>query len=297
MNKLSKVPPTKTGDTIMTESPILIIGSTGKTGRRIIQRLREQGTLVREGSRHSQPVFDWAEPSTWSAALKGVRAAYICYAPDLAAPGAPAAIEELTARATKAGVERLVLLSGRGEHNAQRCEKIVRNSGLTYTLIRASWFAQNFSEGALFDPVMAGVVAMPANGVREPFVDADDIADVAVAALTQDRHIGQLYEVTGPRLMTFAEAVKEIAVASNREVTYQSITLEQFHAALTNEAGLEMAELLTELCREVFDGRNESISDGVQRALGRPPRDFADFARAAAAASVWTQQPSPIQSS
>jgi uncharacterized protein YbjT (DUF2867 family) len=271
----------------MTESPILVIGPTGKTGRRIVQRLREKGTLVREGSRHSQPAFDWTEPTTWPAALEGVKAAYICYSPDLAAPGAPAAIEELTARATDAGVERLVLLSGRGEHNAQHCEEIVRNAGLQSTLIRASWFAQNFSEGALFDPVMAGMVAMPADGVREPFIDADDIADVAVAALTEDCHIGELYEVTGPRLMTFAEAVGEIAEAAGREITYHPVSLAEFHAALTQEAGPEMAELLTDLCREVFDGRNESLTDGVQRALGRSPRDFADFVRTAAGAGVW----------
>lgn len=271
----------------MTESPILVIGSTGKTGRRIAQRLYKQGALVREGSRRSQPAFDWAEPSTWSTALKGVKAAYIAYHPDLAAPGAPAAIQEFTANAAQAGVKRLVLLSGRGEHNAQRCEKIVRNAGLEYTLIRASWFAQNFSEGALFDPVMAGVVAMPADGVREPFIDADDIADVAVAALTEDRHVGELYEVTGPRLMTFAEAVKEIADAAGREIAYHPVSLAEFHTALTQDAGPEMADLLTDLCREVFDGRNESLTDGVQRALGRPPRDFADFVRTAAAAGVW----------
>jgi uncharacterized protein YbjT (DUF2867 family) len=271
----------------MTESPILIIGSTGKTGRRIVQKLREQDVRVREGSRQSLPAFDWTDPATWPPAFAGVKAAYVSYYPDLAAPGAPATIEKLTACAGEAGVERLVLLSGRGEHNAQRCEEIVRNSGLAYTLIRSSWFAQNFSEGALLGPVLAGEVAMPADGVREPFIDADDIADVAVAALTDDRHIGKLYEVTGPCLMTFDEAVQEIAVAAGREVGYQPVTLEQFHTALTQEAGPEMADLLTELCREVFDGRNESLGDGVQRALGRRPRDFADFVRNAAATGVW----------
>lgn len=178
-------------------------------------------------------------------------------------------------------------MSGRGEHTAQRCEEIVRRAALEYTLIRASWFDQNFSEGALFDPVMAGVVAMPADGVREPLVDADDIADVAVAALTEDRHVGALYEVTGPRLMTFAEAVQEIAEAASREIAYQPVSLAQFHAALAHEAGPEMADLLTDLCREVLDGRNESLVDGVQCALGRPPRDFSVFVRSAAAAGLW----------
>jgi hypothetical protein len=88
--------------------------------------------------------------------------------------------------------------------------------------------------------------------------------------------------------MTFSEAVKQIADAVGREVAYQPISLAQFHAALSQEAGPEMADLLTGLCREVFDGRNESLADGVQRALGRPPRDFADFVRSTAASGVWS---------
>lgn len=273
----------------MTESPILVIGSTGKTGRRIVDRLRNKGRLVREGSRHSQPAFDWADPGSWSVILEGIKAAYISYYPDLAVSGATVAIEKLCSLATEADVKRLVLLSGRGEPNARRCEEIVRNSGLKYTIIRSSWFAQNFSEGALFGQVMAGVVAMPADNLREPFIDVEDIADVAVAALTEDHHSGKRYEVTGPSLMTFAEAVNEIANATGRELVYQPVTLEQFHTTLTHEAGIETAELLTDLCREVLDGRNESLGDGVQKALGRPPRDFANFAKTAAANGVWNQ--------
>ncbi|MEX3006903.1 NAD(P)H-binding protein [Hoeflea sp. TYP-13] len=272
----------------MQKSPILVIGSTGKIGRRIVQRLEGRGYAVRGGSRHSEPPFDWENPSTWPAALRGAEAVYISYYPDLAAPGAPAAIEELTARAADAGVRRLVLLSGRGERNAEHCEDIVRGCGLDFTLIRASWFSQNFNEGHLLEPVLGGVVAMPAGSVREPFVDADDIADVAVAALTEDHHAGQLYEVTGPRLLTFEEAVSEISAAAGRRVEYAPISLEQFRAGMTEAAGPELANLLTDLCSEVFDGRNESLADGVQKALGREPRDFADFCRASAASGVWS---------
>ncbi len=271
----------------MQKSPILVIGSTGKTGRRIVQRLSELGHAVREGSRQSEPPFDWEKPSTWPEALRGVEAAYISFFPDLAVPSAPAAIEELTACAAEAGVKRLVLLSGRGEVNAQRCENIVRACGVSFTLIRASWFSQNFNEGHLLEPVLDGVVALPAGEVREPFVDADDIADVAVAALTDDRHAGQLYELTGPRLLSFAEAAAEISKAAGRGIEYAAISLEQFRAALTETAGPEFANMLTDLCKEVLDGRNESLGDGVQKALGRAPRDFAGFCRAAAASGVW----------
>lgn len=271
----------------MQKSPILVIGSTGKIGRRIVQRLSESGHAVKEGSRQSEPPFDWDRPETWTEALRGVEAAYISYYPDLAFPGAPAKIEALTKRATEAGVKRLVLLSGRGEVNAQHCENIVRDCGLDFTLVRASWFSQNFNEGHLLGPVLDGVVALPAGDVREPFVDADDIADVAVAALTDDRHAGQLYELTGPRLLTFADAVAEISTAAGRDVQYAAISFEEFRAAMAEATGPELASMFTELCREVFDGRNASLGDGVQKALGREPRDFADFCKASAASGVW----------
>ena len=189
--------------------------------------------------------------------------------------------------AITAGVERLVLLSGRGEANAKRCENIVRECGLSFTLIRASWFSQNFNEGHMLEPVLSGTVALPAGDVREPFVDVDDIAEVAVAALTDERHAGHLYELTGPRLLTFADAVGEISTATGRDIRYAAISSEQFRAALTEQAGPDLANLLTHLCKEVLDGRNASLGNGVQKALGREPRDFTDYCRATAASGAW----------
>lgn len=271
----------------MTHAPILVLGATGKTGRRIVARLADKGCAVRKGSRRADPPFEWDDPGTWPAALQGVAAVYISYFPDLAVPEAPAVIEEFTARAVAAGVERLVLLSGRGEVNAQRCEDIVRASGTSFTLIRASWFFQNFDEGHLLEPVLSGTVALPAGDVREPFVDVDDIAEVAVAALTDEGHAGRLYELTGPRLLSFAEAVGEISQAAGRDIRYAAVTSEQYRAALAEQAGSAFANLLTDLLAEVLDGRNAALADGVQKALGRPPRDFADYCRAVAASGAW----------
>jgi uncharacterized protein YbjT (DUF2867 family) len=172
----------------MQKHPILVIGASGKTGRRVASRLEAAGHVVRRSSRQSQHPFDWEKQSTWAPALAGTSAAYITFFPDLAFPGAPEKIKALTDFAAAAGVGRLVLLSGRGETHAQTCEGIVRTCGLDYTLVRASWFAQNFSEGYLHGPVMEGVLAMPAGDVAEPFVDIDDIAEVVVAALTDPRH-------------------------------------------------------------------------------------------------------------
>jgi len=272
----------------MQTSPILVIGATGKTGSRIADQLTQKGYSVRRGSRNSAIPFDWEDETTWSAALDGVSAAYVSYFPDLAFPGAVEKVEALCAAAKAAGVEKIVLLSGRGEHHARRGEEVVRNCGIDFTLVRAAWFAQNFSEGYLRDQVLGGVIAMPGGDVREPIVDVDDIADVAVAALTEEGHSGELYEVTGPRLMTFAEMTRELSAASGRPIRHVPITFDEFHDGLVQIGGEFIADVFTAIARETLDGRNASLTDGVARALGRPPRDFADFARKAAAAGAWS---------
>jgi uncharacterized protein YbjT (DUF2867 family) len=269
----------------------LVLGATGKTGRRVVQRLLERGCAVRRGSRQSDPPFDWDDQSGWDAALAGATVAYISYAPDLAIPGATDAIRAFVERAVMHGLRRLVLLSGRGEEEAQACERIIQRPDIEWTVVRCSWFSQNFSEGEFLGMVLAGEVALPAGAVAEPFVDADDIADVAVAALTQDGHAGQVYELTGPRALTFAEAVEEISQATGRAIQYSRLPHEAFVAGIA-EAGLpkDIAWLLNYLFATVLDGRNASLGDGVQRALGREPRDFADFCHAAAASGVWNPQ-------
>jgi uncharacterized protein YbjT (DUF2867 family) len=274
--------------TTRSEGLTLVLGATGKTGQRVVQRLSEKGHAVRKGSRQSDPPFDWDDQSKWDAVLDGVTAAYISYAPDLAIPGATDAVRAFVERAVKQRVRRLVLLSGRGEEEAQECELIIQRPDIEWTVVRCSWFSQNFSEGEFLEMVLAGEIALPAGEVGEPFVDADDIADVAVAALTEDGHAGQVYELTGPRLLTFAEAADEISQATGRAIQYIQIPHEAFAAGIA-EAGLpeDIAWLLNYLFSTVLDGRNASLGDGVQKALGREPRDFADFCRAAATSGVW----------
>ncbi|MEM8855062.1 MAG: NmrA family NAD(P)-binding protein [Pseudomonadota bacterium] len=271
--------------------PILVIGATGKTGSRIANRLEAKGVPVRHGSRRAPLPFDWEDEATWGPALKGVAAAYVSYFPDLAFPGAVDKVSALCAAAKQAGVERLVLLSGRGEHHARLGEEAVRASGIPFTLVRAAWFAQNFSEGYLRDPILAGCLPMPGGDVVEPIIDVEDIADVATAALTQDGHEGALYEVTGPRLMTFAQMAEALGAATGRPVRYEPITFEAFHGGLADVAGDFVADVFTAIARETLDGRNAHITDGVQRAIGRPPRDFVTFAREAAASGAWAAEP------
>ena len=266
----------------------LVLGGTGKTGRRVAKQLALHGRPVRVGSRQGSPPFDWDNPTTWAPALQDVTAAYINYYPDVAIPGAAAAVGSFVDLALQHGVRRLVLLSGRGEDEAQRSERILQATDADWTILRASWFAQNFSESFLSNAVLDGEVVLPAGDTPEPFIDADDIADVAVAALTGQGHVGQLYELTGPRMLTFAQAVAEISAATGRDIRYVQVSPEEFTAVLAEQGvPTDVVWLLNYLFATVLDGRNASITDGVRRALGRGPRDFAEYARDAAATGVW----------
>src|SRR5215216_3611633 len=272
---------------------VLVLGGTSKTGRRVVKRLEARGLPVRVGSRSGEPPFDWEERATWAPALQDVGSVYVTYYPDLAVPGSVEAVRSFAKLAVENGVRRLVLLSGRGEPEAEHAELALREvvdakAGAEWTILRSTWFMQNFSEDYMLEHVLSGEIRLPAGDVPTPFLDADDIADVAVAALTEEGHAGKLYELTGPRSLTFAEAAAEIAEAAGHEVRYVPVSLEE-HAAEAAEHGVpaEVVELLTYLFREVVDGRNANTTDGVQRALGREPKDFADYAREAASIGVW----------
>ncbi|CAH2394504.1 NAD(P)H-binding protein [Mesorhizobium ventifaucium] len=272
-----------------TRKPILILGGTGKIGRRLNERLTARGLPVRIGSRSGTPSFDWEDNATWGPAMQGVGAVYISYYPDLSVPGAAEAVGAFANLAVQNGITRLVLLSGRGETEAQRAEEMLKASGADWTILRCAWFAQNFSESFFLDPLHAGEVALPVGNVGEPCIDADDIADAAVTVLTRQGHIGQLYELTGPRLLSFADAIAEIGKAAGRNIGFKQISHAEFAAAIAaHELPAEFAWLLTELFTEVLDGRNEALADGVQRVLGRAPKDFSAYATETAATGIWS---------
>jgi len=273
---------------MQTTDATLVLGGTGKTGRRVAERLQARGIPVRIGSRSGEPPFDWDKPETWAPALQGMSSAYISYYPDIAVPGAVEVVGSFANLAVKEGVARLVLLSGRGEEEAEHAERTVRDSGADLTTVRSTWFMQNFSEDYMVDYVRAGEIALPGGETPEPFVDADDIADVAVSALTDDRHVGELYELTGPRPLTLTDVADELSTTSGRDIRYVPVSIEEF-AAGAAEQGMppEAIDVLTYLFGEVLDGRNSHTMDGVHRALGREPRDFREFARDAAATGIW----------
>ena len=275
----------------MRSENILVIGGTGKTGRRVVKKLNRLGHNVRIGTRNNTPAFDWDDPETYTQALKGMDKAYIVYYPDLAVPGSKEAITALTEAARKEGLDKVVLLSGKGEKEAEACEEIVANSGLNYTLVRASWFNQNFSEGAFLDFVLNGVVALPMPEAEIPFVDADDIAEVVTKVLLDGSYNGQTITVTGPRKMTFEEVVKTIAKEVGRDIQYVPISIEEFAEGM-KEVGLPDSYiwLFSYLFEEVLGNpENQEVSHDVEKVLGRKATDFEAYVEKVTKTNIWNQ--------
>jgi uncharacterized protein YbjT (DUF2867 family) len=267
----------------------VLIGGAGKTGKRVHERLARLGVPTRLASRSTPARFDWEDQTTWSGALGNAKAAYLTFYPDLAVPWAAERIGKLAKLGVERGVERLVLLSGRGEHQVWPAERAVREAGVAFTIVRCAWFAQNFSEGHLLEPIRHGELQLPGGSVREPFVDVDDVADVVTAALTDERHAGQIYDLTGPRLLSFDEVVREISSVSGRPVRYTPVSSAKYAAILAPQLPEADAAFMVELFTHLLDGHNQLLTDGVERALGRKPRDFRDYARGAA--SAWREPP------
>ncbi|PWL37617.1 NmrA family transcriptional regulator [Flagellimonas aquimarina] len=270
---------------------ILVIGGTGKTGRRVAKNLAQLGHKVRVVGRKTEPAFDWENQETYAGALKDIDRAYIVYYPDLAVPGSRDAITTLTKKALEAELEKVVLLSGKGETEAEACEDIVANSGLNYTLVRASWFNQNFSEGAFLDFVLDGVVALPMPEAEIPFVDADDIADVVTKVLIDDSYNGQTITVTGPQKRTFKEVVEIMAKASKKTIQFVPISIGEFKNGM-RKAGLpdSYVWLFGYLFQEVLgDPNNQEVFYDVAKVLGRPAKDFDTYAKQTAATGIWNQ--------
>ncbi|MFI0357549.1 NAD(P)H-binding protein [Actinomadura sp. 9N407] len=277
----------------MTET--LILGGTGKSGRRVASLLSARNVPVRVASRTGEQPFDWTDRTTWDLALKGVRAVY------LVPLDGTTLTRPFVERAVDLGVERIVLLSGRGVDvpgygdptspvgaTHTDGEAAVRASGVAWTIIRPGWFAQNFSEGFFRDAVLAGEIRLPAGDGAASFVDADDIAAVAAAALTEDGHAGQVYELSGPRALTMAEAAADISAATGRTIRYVPLPAGTFIDELVAQGWTAAdAQDYADVIAAIRKGLDAYLSDGVQRALGRPARDFTEFVRTTTAENAW----------
>lgn len=273
----------------MSKKKILVLGSNGKTGRRVIERLKNNPDVeIRLGSRNEKIPFDWEKPETWENVLKDIEIIYVTFQPDLAIPSAVETIQKFTVLATQIGIQKIVLLSGRGEKEAQLCEEIVKENAKNWTIVRASWFNQNFSESIFLEPILAGIVALPRAEALEPFTDADDIVDVVLESLLDETHNSKTYELTGPRLLTFKEAVNTIAEASGRSIIFQGLSLEEYTQMLKEyQVPEDHIWLVNYLFEEVLDGRNSHITSDIEKVLGRKAKDFSAYAKETAKTGIW----------
>ncbi|CAM3426221.1 NAD(P)H-binding protein [Flavobacterium chungbukense] len=275
----------------MKTKKILVLGGNGKTGRRVAALLETQKDIeVRIGSRSAKIPFDWEKQETWLNAIKDIDVVYITFQPDLAIPTAPEIIQKFTTLASQNGVEKMVLLSGRGEKEAQVCEEIVKAKAKNWTIVRASWFNQNFSESIFLEPISAGFVALPKADVLEPFTDADDIAAVVTEALLNEKHNGKTYELTGPRLLNFEQAVSEIAKITKRDIIFQAVELEEYVKMLREyQVHEDEIWLVNYLFTEVLDGRNSSTTNDIEKVLGRKAIDFTEYVVKTAETGIWNK--------
>ena len=277
-------------------APILVLGGTGTVGSRVAALLRDSGREVRVAARHAGHRFDWDDPGTWAGALSGVPEMFLLLPDQTGLP------QEFLATARRAGVRRVVMHSDRGLEvmgNAplQDAERQVRASGLDWTIVRPDWFHQDFE--TFFRPaVLAGKLCLPVPTARQGFVDADDIAAVEVAALTGkdltgkdltgDDLTGEVIEVTGPRALSFPDAVAALSRATGREITFDG-TVGAYRDVMRAD-GLpdEVIDLLA-AGFSALESRGDTTPTGVvERLLGRPGRDFTDYAAATAARGAWT---------
>lgn len=259
---------------------VLVIGASGKTGSRVIDRLKDilPETKIKAASRHSQVKFDWQVRETWFPALRGISHIYLTYYPDLAIPASVDDIQAFCDLAIKRNVKHITMLSGRGEPAAQQCEDILMSSGLNWNVVRASWFNQNFSDGFFKAFIEAGTIALPVEHVTEPFVDLDDVADVVAKTIVDASLQNQLIEVTGPELLSFKDISESFSALLGRDVHFQTVTQIEFDTMMREaHAPEDVIQLLGFLFTEVLDGRNQYLADGIQRVLGRPAKNFSAY--------------------
>jgi uncharacterized protein YbjT (DUF2867 family) len=262
---------------------VLIVGATGKTGSKVYDLLSNvlPTSQIKAASRTSDVVFDWSQSATWLPALQGVSHVYLTYFPDLAAPTSAEHISSFCTLAKSLDVQHITLLSGRGEPAAQACEDILINSGLSWTIVRASWFNQNFSNGFFKTFIDVGHIHLPVDSVREPFIDVNDIAEIAAQSILDKKHKSKLYEVTGPELLTLRDVAEQFSKVLGRPIIFKTVSEKEFSATMSAEQVCkEVIELLNFLFTEVLDGRNEYLTNGVEEALGRKPTSFSEFIRA-----------------
>lgn len=276
---------------------IVVTGATGNIGRPLVRALADAGEQVTavsrraaevpEGFRHV--VADLADPASLEPALTGAKALFLLLSGDLHAVGANPA--DLVAKAADAGVRRVVLLSTLGVATRpfgttriamRELEDAVRESGLDWVILRPGGFASNALWWA--ESVRAqGIVAAPFGDTGVPIIDPADIGEVAAACLRDDRHVGGVYELTGPAVITPRQQTEALAAALGKPVRFRELTRAEAKAGMVQSMPGELADDTLDILSSPTPAELR-VSPDVERILGRAPRSFADWAARSIAA-------------
>lgn len=269
---------------------ILVTTPNGKVGSALAAQLLERGEAVRLGAHtpakaqadfaQAQVVhFDFGDPASVRAALAGVAALY------LAAPATtdPEQVNRVVDLAVEAGVRRIVRLSAAGvEHSEtglRQIERHIEGSGVEWTMLRPSWFFQNYSTANAAAIRERGAIFEAAGDGKTAFVDTRDIAAVAVRALTESGHHGQGYTITGGRAYDRSEVASAIGAAAGRPVRYVALTDAAFRDSVAPLGWPpEYVELMSGLYAAVRAGHTAATTDVVQRVTGQAPISLEQFA-------------------
>jgi uncharacterized protein YbjT (DUF2867 family) len=270
---------------------VFVVGAMGNVGSRVAAHLTDVGRAVRAATRWpeaydgpAEPVrFDFTDPGTHAPAVEGAGSAFVMTPADVEAY--PQLIPFMQT-AADAGVRRIVLMTAMGVDQApddvplRAAELHLEQGDQEHTLLRPNWFMQNFLTYWRGMIEADGVMRLPAAEAETRFIDTDDIAAVAAAALTRDGHDGQGYTLTGPEAFTYHEAAEVLSDASGRDIRYEPVSDEEARNILT-EAGLdaEYAGMLVGLFQNVKAGHAAPVTPAVEQVTGRPPRSLEAFAR------------------
>ncbi len=269
---------------VATSSRILVLGATGKTGSRVALKLADRGLCIRTAARRGADIpFDWSEPSTFAAALRGISGVYLV-SPVMRVDFA-GAVSHFLDDAERAGVRHITYLSAYGVEHAPpevalRAVELdlASRPSLSHSIVRPAWFMQNFSETFL-KPVNDEIV-VPCGTGSESFVSAEDIAAVAASTLSDPaRHAGRAYAPTGSEALTFADAARLISAAVGRKISYRDIDREVWLRTMT-AAGVpgEYGDVLRTLTETISKGHGSRPNDDVLEVTGAQPIRFEEFA-------------------
>lgn len=267
-------------------SDVLVTGATGKTGSRVVDLLRARGLTARAATRTPQIPgqirFDWTDPDSFAPALDGVRAVYMVAPTGVAEP--LAAMRPFIDRAITAGVDRLVLLSSsmieEGGPVMGTVHGYLRANAPGWSVLRPSWFMQNFSEAQHLDTIRReGRIYSATGDGRVPFIDAGDIAAVAVAALANPAFANGELILTGPATLDYDALARLISVAAGREVEHHRLSTTDLAARL-GEIGIPdaFAHILAQMDAAIAGGAEDRVTGAVVDVTGRQPKTFAAFA-------------------